>query len=415
MHNNFDVNHFINMSSKTVHHITLKLVLITLVLLLIGNYQHSWAQPNISDPALKIERLVDGLLSPTSMAFIGTNILVLEKGGSVRIISNGTLENEPVLNVNVQDDNERGLLGIAAIDNQVFLYFTELLEDGSIKNRVYKYEWDGKNLFERALILDLPGLPGPNHDGGKLLIEKHVQNSGPSLFAVIGDLNHNGVLQNVKNGNRPDDTGVIFRVNPGDGSALRDNPFISEPSASKYFAYGIRNSFGMAIDPISGTLWNTENGGQYDELNIVNEGFNSGWEVSMGPISLEGKDEQQLHSFPGSHYADPALSWANPPALTAIEFFNSTKIGDNYANNMFIGDFNLGNLYRFTLNDQRDGLDLEEFGAGLSDAVVNNAEELSAITFGSGFGSITDIKTGPDGLLYVLSFKDGAIYKISQI
>lgn len=386
------------------------------MLLLIGNYQVSSAQPNINDPTLKIEKFVSGLSSPTSMAFVGTNILVLEKGGSVRSISNGVLENKPTLSVNVRADNERGLLGITVLDNQVYLYFTELLDDDSIKNRVYKYQWDGKNLIERGLILDLPGLPGPNHDGGKLLINKPIDSNVQSLFAVIGDLNHKGVLQNIKDGNQPDDTGVIFRVNPEDGSGIQDNPFSNEPSTSKYFAYGIRNSFGMAIDPISDTLWNTENGpGQYDELNIVKKGFNSGWEVVMGPISQEGKDKNDLHNIPGSHYADPALSWFEPPALTAIEFLNSTMMGDNYANNMFVGDFNFGNLYRFVLNDQRDGLHLEEFGTGLADKVVNNAEELSTITFGSGFGSITDIKTGPDGFIYILSYSDGAIYRISPV
>jgi glucose/arabinose dehydrogenase len=135
----------------------------------------------------------------------------------------------------------------------------------------------------------------------------------------------------------------------------------------------------------------------------------------MGPICQEGKDENDLHNIPGSHYADPALSWFEPPALTAIEFLNSTMIGDNYANNMFVGDFNFGSLYRFVLNDQRDGLDLEEFGTGLADKVVNNAEELSTITFGSGFDSITDMKTGPDGLIYILSYSGGAIYRISPV
>lgn len=390
-------------------------MLVTQMLLLIGISQDARAQPNINDPTLKIETYVDGLSSPTGMQFVGTNILVLEKGGTVRSISNGDLEDEPVLTLRVQDNNERGLLGIAGMDNQIFLYFTELLDDDSIKNRVYEYEWDGNNLNEKSLILDLPGLPGPNHDGGRLLIEKNTGGVS-NLFAVIGDLNHNGVLQNIKNGNQPDDTGVIFRVNPEDGSAIEDNPFVNDPSTSKYFAYGIRNSFGMAIDPISGTLWNTENGPrQYDELNVVKKGFNSGWETTMGPISQGGKDENDLYQLPGSHYADPALSWLETPAITAIEFLNSTVLGDNYSNNLFVGDFNFGNLYRFILNEQRDGLDLEEFGMGLADNVVNSDEELSAITFGSGFGGITDIKTGPDGFIYILSFSEGAIYRIGPI
>ena len=130
------------------------------------------------------------------------------------------------------------------------------------------------------LILDLPAIPGPNHDGGKLAI-------GPDnyLYAVIGDLNHDGKLQNILDGPKPDDTGVIFRVNPENGSSASDNPFASTEN-NRYYAYGIRNSFGIDFDPVSGKLWDTENGPQYgDEINVVEPGFNSGWKQVMGPIS----------------------------------------------------------------------------------------------------------------------------------
>jgi glucose/arabinose dehydrogenase len=326
------------------------------------------------------------------------------------------LEQEPVLNVVVQTQSERGLLGIDVLRDMknVFLYFTESITDGSIKNRIYKYDLDGKQQLTNAtLILDLPGQPGPNHDGGKLLIGS----TGPEkyLYAVIGDLNHDGKLQNIKNGPEPDDTSVIVRISPQDGNASKDNPFGTDDSViSKYFAYGVRNSFGLAIDPVTGILWDTENGaGEYDEINIVKPGFNSGWQVVMGPIAREAKTESDLVMFPGSHYKDPLLSWTNPPALTAIEFLNSSKFGDGYTNNLFVGDYNGGNLYFFTLNEQRDDINLESFGNALSDKVVDSQEEQSAITFGTGFGSITDIKTGPDGLLYVLSYGDGRIYRLS--
>ena len=86
-----------------------------------------------------------------------------------------------------------------------------------LRNRVYKYQWNDEErlLVNPTLILDLPAIPGPNHDGGKLII-------GPDnyLYAVIGDLNHMGKLQNIVNGPDPDDTGVIFRINPEDGSLL---------------------------------------------------------------------------------------------------------------------------------------------------------------------------------------------------
>ena len=82
----------------------------------------------------------------------------------------------------------------------------------------------------------------------------------------------------------------------------------------KYYAYGIRNSFGIAFDPLTGNLWETENGeNTYDEINLVKPGFNSGWKIIMGPLSRSsGVTENDLVSFPGSHYTYPVFSWLKP-------------------------------------------------------------------------------------------------------
>jgi Glucose / Sorbosone dehydrogenase len=113
-----------------------------------------------------------------------------------------------------------------------------------LANRVYRYTWNGSALVSPSLILDLPVAPGPNHNGGTMTF-------GPDgkLYVVIGDLNHNGQLQNNFSGAAPDNTGVIFRIND-DGSAPNDNPFFSQGgNLPKYYACGVRNSFGLAFDP----------------------------------------------------------------------------------------------------------------------------------------------------------------------
>jgi glucose/arabinose dehydrogenase len=187
----------------------------------------------------------------------------------------------------------------------------------------------------------------------------------------------------------------------------------------KYYAYGIRNSFGLAIDPISGLLWDTENGDEsYDEINIVYPGFNSGWNKIMGPIShsdIEQSDlEEELVVFEGSKYADPVFSWEESIGVTDLEFLNSTAFGPEYAYNLFVGDINNGNLYYFELNDNRTGIifDANDLEEDLADQVADDDDELSQIVFGSGFeGGITDIETGPDGFLYVLTF-NGSVYRI---
>jgi aldose sugar dehydrogenase len=417
--------------------VILSLAIIISIIYLIHNSSIALAAPSITkDSNLKVETLVNGLSSPTSMAFIdNNNILVLEKGGQVRLVSNGVLQEKPVLQVSVDTESERGLLGIAIMNGSnagndtatasttkisnnnkvVFLYYTES-NNSDLHNRVYRYDWNGQlqSLINPTLILDLPALPGPNHDGGKLAI-------GPNhyLYAVIGDLNHRGKLQNIKDGSDPDNTSIIFRVKPNDGSAPMDNPFIKDPNNAlhKYYAYGVRNSFGITFDPLTGNLWQTENGaGSYDEINLVKPGFNSGWIKVMGPLSRnEGVNTDQLVNFPGSHYTDPVFSWKTPFAVTDIEFLKSLVLGEKYKNNIFVGDYNNGNLYYFEVNGTRTGIkqDTGQEKVGLSSKIVDNDNQLPAVTFGNGFGGISDLETGPkDGFLYILSIIDGSIYRI---
>ena len=280
-------------------------------------------------------------------------------------------------------------------------------------------------LLNPKVILDVSALPGPNHNGGKLAI-----GSDHYLYAVIGNVNAgDSILQNDKRGRGPHDTSVIFRIDPNNGSPAPNNPLsISDNNnattnkvLSKYYAYGIRNSFGITFDPITGRLWDTENGElAYDEINLVTPGFNSGWQEVMGPISRSNITTKDLVNLPGSHYADPVFSWLTTIGVTDIEFLKSTKLGSKYANNIFVGDINNGNLYYFELNKNRTGLrfgyhsDYDNTEAALlSDFVADDKAEVSTITFGKGFGGITDIKTGSDdGFLYILSYFGGRIYRI---
>src|SRR5215210_1163485 len=171
--------------------------------------------PTLSDPNIRVEKVIAGLESPTSMAFLDNDdIIITQKdNGRVRLVSNGVLQPQPILQVPVLNNSERGLLGVAIANTtdtttkNVFLYYTEPVGDQA-KNRIYRYDWSGTgNLVGGRLILDLPGEPGPNHNGGKLQI-------GPDrmLYAVKGDLNRDGMLENVKEGPPPDDTSVILRV-----------------------------------------------------------------------------------------------------------------------------------------------------------------------------------------------------------
>jgi glucose/arabinose dehydrogenase len=369
-----------------------------------------FAQAQLNDPSLAIQTMIDGLVSPTSLAFLDdNNILFLEKEGNVRLISNGVLQSEPVLQIEqVESNNERGLLGIAYDGNRVYLFVTEsgaqvegVSTEGEVRNRVYSYTWDGSSLTDPQLLLDLPSTPGTNHQGGKLKVGPDNQ-----LYVVVGEMQREGQLQNFINGPPPDDTGVILRVNPIDGSASIDNPFVEGgEEAGRYYAYGIRNSYGFDFDPMTGKLWDAENGEDvFDEINLVEPGFNSGWKSVMGPIgSNTGVTESDLVNIPGSHYADPVFSWAESRGVTDIEFLNSSAFGSIYENGIFAGDITSGILYYFQPNAERTGMGLENDPL-LNDMVADSDDELSGVTLGTGFTGISEIETGPDGNLYILTY-----------
>ena len=383
----------------------------------------------LTDPTLMVTEVVAGLNAPTAMAFIGPgDILVLQKNdGQVRRVIAGVLQPTPVLDVAVNQLSERGLLGMALHPTfqstaWVYLYYTESSTGNDTQspseshgNRLYRYRWDGNALVEPQLILDLPVTPGPNHDGGVLTF-------GPDgkLYALIGDLNRRGQLQNVPAGPGPDDTSVILRLND-DGTIPSDNPFFSlGGNWAKYYAYGIRNSFGLAFDPVTQKLWMTENGPDtYDEINLVDPGFNSGWVQMMGPDARSPQGSDSLFQLPGSHYADPKFSWYDTVAPTAMVFLNSTRLGAQYANDVFVGDVNTGTLYHFKPTPARDGFHFAtpELAADLVADPGNPGDNLQEIVFGTGFGGdfagITDLKVGLDGRLYVLSIQ-GKIFAVSQ-
>ena len=383
--------------------------------------------PVLHDDMLALELVAEGLDLPTSMRFLddGT-ILVLEKNnGQVRVVSDGKLLDEPAIDVEVANAVEQGLLGIAIWngenDTSVFLYLTENYEDKT-RNVVYKYNYDEneKILENMTLVLVLPGEPGPFHNGGKLAI-------GPRdgyLYAVIGDVSSGGgILDNQIPGRPPNNKSVILRVDRDNGTPVEDNPFYnytgSMEKLHQYYAYGIRNSFGMEFDPMTGKLWMTENGDNvYDEINIVDPGFNSGWHKIMGPIVRTNMTiENDLIIFDGAKYGDPIFSWYVPVGVTDIEFLNSTKLGEKYDDNVFVGDINNGNLYFFEVNGNRTGVTFHD--PRLLDLVADPVKEgedseLSSLILGDGFGRITDIESGPDGLLYIMTYEDGKIYRLKK-
>ncbi|HYY86730.1 MAG TPA: PQQ-dependent sugar dehydrogenase [Nitrososphaeraceae archaeon] len=405
--------------------------------------------PLITDPKLKVELVAKNFNFPTAIDFLGNDDLLLtEKNtGNVFEVINGNVTG-PLLHIDVAVKDERGLLGIASSGNAnntpqenlpVYLYNTQCIKDKvadtqNCENQISRYELDRKNnsLTNPKLIVSLPGLPGPSHNGGKLLMDKDG-----NLLVSVGDLQstkfnqnmtgYDTKAQNILNGTSPDGRAGILRITQ-DGKSVGSGILGDDYPLNLYYAFGIKNSFGIGIDPLTDNVWDTENGPQFgDEINLVKPGFNSGWEKVQGIWKLnqtrekesiyddESKNEVEFVTFNGKgKYSPPEFVWDKPVAPTAIVFLNSDKLGEQYANDIFVGSAKKGTLFHFDLNPDRESLNLN---GDLTDLLYSKKEDSSSVVFGENFGVITDLKVGPDGYLYVVSASrgtdEGAIYRIA--
>src|SRR5262245_57605846 len=242
---------------------------------------------------------------------------------------------------------------------------------------------------------------------------------------------------------------------------IEENPQVTA-NIHKLFSYGHRNSFGFDFDPRSGNLWLEENGDDtFTELNLVKPGMNGGWIQVMGPLeridqfklietTMFGGNLQQnrwpptniadspeealdrMVMLPGAHYSDPEFSWKFEVAPAGIGFMDGRGIGPQYNGDLFVGAarpfLEGGFLWHFNLTGNRRKIGVDD--PRLEDRVADNRDKLSPIDpaanaralvesesllFGRNFGVATDIQTGPNGNLFVVSLSDGAIYEIHRV
>jgi glucose/arabinose dehydrogenase len=403
--------------------------------------------PSLTDRDLRVELVARDFDFPTSIEFLGKDdFLLLEKNtGDIYRILKGNVTG-PLIHIDVSQKDERGLLGIAILESNnlkkdktfVFLYYTLCTKDHrknkspDCGNYVYRYRFETENntLTDPKLILSLPALPGPSHNGGVLELDKHK-----NLYVTIGDLQPTKFIQNQSvfntksqnfiNGTAPDGRAGILRLTK-DGKPVGHGIIGDKYPINLYFAYGIKNSFGIGFDPLTGNLWDTENGPQFgDEINLVKPGFNSGWEKVQGICKLnqtrekdgilsKSSKEVEFVDFNGKgKYSKPEFVWDNTVAPTALTFLDSDKLGKKYKNDIFVGSAKNGRIYDFNLKENRKSLSLS---GNLTDLVVNKKDSSSKIIFGKGFGIITDLEVGPDGYLYVVSgyrkTDEGSVYRI---
>lgn len=346
----------------------------------------------------KIEVVAPGLETPWGLTFLPDGrLLVTERPGRLRIIDKGKLLPEPVKGTpKVWERQDSGMLDIAVHPNYarngwIYLAYTEVVpgyvapapatpppaaQGGRggppsppsmtvfIRGKLSRNnEWVDEQLLYRAP----PALYTPSgaHYGTRFLFDK----SG-HVFYTLGE---RGAMTNAQDLSIP--LGKIHRIND-DGTIPKDNPFVSTPNAiPSIWSYGHRNPEGLAWDPVTGLMWESEHGPTGgDEINIIEKGKNYGW----GVISMGQQPGITKRTEPGMEV--PIAYYTPTIAPSGMTFYAGTKY-PGWTNNLFVAALAGQQLRRFEIKGRE---------------IVHQEAVFEQ------FGRVRDVKTGPDGLMYVL-------------
>jgi glucose/arabinose dehydrogenase len=337
-------------------------------------------------PAGFTETAYGGLASPTAMALAPDGrLFVCEQAGKLRVIKNGALLSTPFVTVTVDNNNERGLVGVALdpsfpTNQYVYIYYT--VPGSPAHNRLQRYTANGDVAAAGSALtlLELESLVNTNHNGGAL----HFGADGKLYVAVGNDaINSNSqTLSNLK--------GKILRLN-SNGSVPSDNPFVGVAGARpEIWNYGLRNPFTFAVQPGTGLMFVDDVGEQtWEEINVGSAGVNYGWPTCEGPF-LQGT------STPCNNpdYTDP-IYWyhhATECAITGGDFYNPDvpQFPAQYVGMFFFADLCAGWIN-----------------------YIDPANPTTATTFATGIGNPVDIIGGYDGNLYYLARGTSAAYKVT--
>jgi glucose/arabinose dehydrogenase len=325
----------------------------------------------------KLEVVAEGLATPWGMAFLPDGrLLVTERPGRLRVIENGKLLPAPIDGTpSVWTEQDGGLFDVEAHPDYakngwIYLSYAEPgAQDASmttiVRGRIRNGQWVDQEVLYRATV-DL-FFPSNVHYGSRFLFDAQGH-----LFYTIGDRGRETDAQDLSLPN-----GKLHRVN-SDGSVPRDNPFVGRGGAlESIWSYGHRNPQGLAFDPVTGALWETEHGPiGGDELNRIEPGHNYGW-----PLVTFGRMGRNAQPTPTARdgMEGPVTHWNPTIAPSGIAFYTGDRF-PAWKHDLFVTGLGGEALRRLEI----DG-----------DKVVHEEVVFTE------FGRVRDVITGPDGYLYV--------------
>ena len=341
--------------------------------------------------AMQVEVVADGLDHPWAVAPLPDGgFLVTEREGNLRRISADGNVSPPLDGVpEVWAHGQGGLLDVVlapdfASSRRIWLSYAEPGPDGSAGTAVASATLgDGAIADVRVVYRQQPKLQGPNHFGSRIAFaDGHV-------FISQGERNQRPLAQDLSKLQ-----GKLVRLGL-DGSVPADNPFVDHPDARpEIWSYGHRNMQGLAVDPLTGTLWESEHGPRGgDELNLPRAGGNYGWPVvSHGMDYGTGRPYAETIGTAAPGMLEPAHVWKKSPGLSGMAFYRE-RPGSPWNNSLFLGALADANLIRLSL----DG-----------DAIV--AEER---LLGDRGKRIRDVRVAADGNVYVVTDEaDGELLRL---
>ncbi|MEO1248589.1 MAG: PQQ-dependent sugar dehydrogenase [Pseudomonadota bacterium] len=329
------------------------------------------------DHRFTLETVIDGLENPWGMAFLPNgDILVTERPGRLRLIEEGQLVDQPIDGLpDIRAQGQGGLLDVAIdpdFDQNSLVYLSYsaggLLGSGTTVSRG---RLDGLELVDVEEIFRAePRSRGGRHFGSRLLFDDDGH-----LFITTGDRGSRDYAQQLD-----DHRGSMIRLMP-DGSVPLDNPFIGQAGAlTEIFSYGHRNIQGIALDSETGILWTHEHGPRGgDEVNVIKPGLNYGW-----PVITYGEEYSGGSIGVGTQadgMEEPATYWVPSIAPSGMAYYDGAAF-EGWQGNLFVGALAGSLLVRL----ETDGEQITH-------------EERLLEDYGR---RIRDVKTGPDGLLYLL-------------
>jgi len=356
-----------------------------------------WTVEAAEGVKIRMSVVTKGLVNPWSFAWLPDgSMLITERPGRRRLLKNGVLDPTPISGVPaVKAQRLSGLMDVAlhpkfAENHIVYLTYNKGREDGMLATVLARGRLDGNALKDVKDIF----IAEPWWDGAGGSASRIVFGRDGMLYMTTGS----GGGANFAQGQEKNiHKGKVLRLKD-DGTVPPDNPFVKQPEFKpEIYSWGHRNSLALIVHPVTGELWNSENGPNGgDEINIVKAGKNYGWPtVSMGR-SYEGPWQGK---FEKDGMEGPLVYWMPAIAASGLMIYTGDKF-PQWRNNAFVGAMrygeipNTGHLQRIVFNEKTEEI----------------RREMLLTEFRQ---RIRDVKQGPDGFVYLLTDENpGVLLKL---